>query len=235
MQKGNEPRDYVRAALRNRDVACWDELAAGRAGPTTTIVATAPPAPAAATATTADRLLDLALKLVFIFLVARLGIRRTAIGELLLGKLDVRGRVLERRGCALRIVVIVERVGTFDLIVRDLSVVAHIIGRIGPEIDGLELRSAVVALGFGHPVVTLGVVGGSVVETVRRGRDPLTRIDGRPRLTRPPLSRASSFASHGALRSAQRVSRCGVWHLHQRQYLRSCNRSGLFRLLLLVW
>jgi hypothetical protein len=26
-----------------------------------------------------------------------------------------------------------------------------------------------------------------------------------------------------------------VWRLHQRQYLRSCSRSGLFRLLLLVW
>ena len=34
---------------------------------------------------------------------------------------------------------------------------------------------------------------------------------------------------------AQRVSRCAVWHLHQRQYLRSCSRSGSLRLLLFVW
>ncbi len=211
----------------------------GCAGPTSTIVASAPTPAAAATAASAasaDRLLDLALELLVVGLVARLRLVGTADLELLLGQLGVRHGVLERRRGPV-LAVIVGLVGHgYDGLVIVLERVANEVvpDRIRREVDGFQLRSVTTALELGATVVVL-VLSCAVVDVVRRGRQPLARIGRRPRLARPPLSGAFAVAGHGALRSAQRVSRCAVWHLHQRQYLRSWSRSGLFRLLLLVW
>ena len=125
------------------------------AGARSTIVAAAS---LAAAAGLGDRLLDLALVLLLVLLV--LGLRRgwTTERELLLGQLDVRHGVLERRRRALLV----------------------FLQGVGPEVDGLEpggavvrlaRGGAVVGLAFGDAIVglALGTAGGEVVHC---GRNP---------------------------------------------------------------
>jgi len=87
-------------------------------------------------------------------------------------------------------------------------------------------------------------VGSGLLERVRRlfsalgprGRQPRLPGGASGRTAATPFFGAFTVASHGLIPGpAQRVSRCAVCRRHQRQYLRSCRRSGLFRLLLFVW
>ncbi len=223
--------DRVRSALGDRTAAGAARhrqlaAAAGATGPASIIAATPRPAPALG-----DRLVDLALELLLVLLVAGLRLRGTAELELLLGQLDVRGSVLKRRRCAPVVVgiVVVGRIRTHVGTRVRLG-----LERIVADVDGLQLGRAVLVFEFARAVLVLQL-GRAVVEAMRRGRQALARIHRRTGLARTPVSGAFAVTGHGALRPGQRVSRCGVWHLHQRQYLRSCNRSGLFRLLLFVW
>ena len=106
-----------------------------------------------------------------------------------------------------------------ELLFRQLDVGRGVLERVGGAVVLDRVLSARAASG----------------RSVARGQPAARGIRALGGLARPPVFGAFAVTGHGTLRSAQRVSRCGVWHLHQRQYLRSCSRSGLFRLLLFVW
>ena len=136
-------------------------------------------------------------------------------------------------------------VGLLELVRRtdDVGLVGEQTGKSARELlelllplfglgQGLDLgrRLVIGQLGAAKRELGLGEVdiGRRVLERRRRARVlvacPASDRDPRIRGLRTPVSPflgAFTVPGHGALLRAQRVSRCAVWHLHQRQYFRS--------------
>ena len=155
-----------------------------------------------------------------------------AVGAFLEGLLGVVDAVLE----PLELL----RVGELrqvDVVVDD---VGHVRGRRVDQLGAadLELRLGEVDLAARElrrlmVVQVIGVGAARARGAGRVGRRAL-RAAGGTCLAVSALLRSSAVAGHRSVR-AQRVSRCAVCDLHQRQYLRSWIRSGSLRLLLFVW